>query len=46
MYIIFETDTCKDSKITLGNIPNIIVGINKLNNKKNSLLVISLNGNK
>ena len=38
------TDTCKVSKILLGYIPNKIVGINKLNNKKNSLLVMSFNG--
>ena len=37
------TDMCKVSKITLGKIPKIIVGINKASNKKNSLLFISLN---
>lgn len=32
---------CKVSKITLGITLNKIVGINKYNNKKNSLLLIS-----
>ena len=35
------TDICNVSKITLGKIPKKIVGINKDNNKKNSLLLIS-----
>jgi hypothetical protein len=33
---------CKVFKITLGNIPNKKVGISKDNNKKNSLLLMSL----
>ena len=35
---------CNASKITLGNIPNNIVGINKDINSINSLLFISLRG--
>ena len=35
---------CKASKITLGNIPNNIVGINKAINKLNSNLLISWTG--
>lgn len=33
---------CKEFNITLGKIPKTIVGINKLNKRKNSLLLISL----
>ena len=39
-----ETDKCKASNKTLGNIPKITVGINKAINKKYSLLLISLTG--
>ena len=37
-----ETDKCKESNKTLGTKPKIIVGINKANSKKYSLLFISL----
>ena len=42
MYIIFETDTCKDSKIKLGKIPKIKVTQNSGNKIRNSLLFMSL----
>ena len=44
MYKSDVTDICKVFKITLGNIPNKKVGINKDNSKKNSLLSISFKG--
>lgn len=41
-YIKELTDMCNVFNITLGNIPNKKVGISKDNNKKNSLLLMSL----
>ena len=46
-YILYNkvlTDKWRESKMTLGKIPNKIVGINKAINKLNSNLVISWTG--
>lgn len=44
LYNRVVTDKWRESNITLGNIPNKKVGINKAINRLNSNLVISLTG--
>ena len=44
MYNNVDTERCNESKIRLGKIPNITVGINNAINTLNSLLVTSCNG--